>query len=172
VKWKWSLALAAPETFSLTISVCSRMLSENRRIVTKLEMSGRMWTNLRRNYGICSEKMWYLSQSGSFPGQVFNSVIPGHERYTIDREVRHSSVHNEYGYHIILGIKQQKYTNSTLEPNTELLSPFWYLSRQNFTHCSLSPGSTWLQEMVWCIGNDLDFEGAKILQQLRTPLLE
>ncbi|XP_033609943.1 luciferin sulfotransferase isoform X2 [Cryptotermes secundus] len=33
-------------------------------------------------------------------------------------------------------------------------------------------GSTWLQEMVWCIGNDLDLERAKILQHLRTPLLE
>ncbi|PSN58317.1 hypothetical protein C0J52_00106 [Blattella germanica] len=33
-------------------------------------------------------------------------------------------------------------------------------------------GSTWAQEMVWCIGNDLDFEKAKILQPLRTPLLE
>lgn len=26
--------------------------------------------------------------------------------------------------------------------------------------------------MVWCIGNDLDFERAKLIQQLRTPLLE
>nr|CAD7457251.1 unnamed protein product [Timema tahoe] len=33
-------------------------------------------------------------------------------------------------------------------------------------------GSTWAQEMVWLIGNDLDFEGAKQLQQIRTPLLE
>ncbi|GLH08697.1 Sulfotransferase [Gryllus bimaculatus] len=33
-------------------------------------------------------------------------------------------------------------------------------------------GSTWAQEMVWCIGNDLNFEGAKQLQQLRCPLLE
>ncbi|KDR09671.1 hypothetical protein L798_00767, partial [Zootermopsis nevadensis] len=33
-------------------------------------------------------------------------------------------------------------------------------------------GSTWVQEMVWCIGNDLDFEKAKTLQQFRTPLLE
>lgn len=33
-------------------------------------------------------------------------------------------------------------------------------------------GSTWAQEMVWCIGNDLDFEKAKILAQLRTPIVE
>ncbi|KAK6622471.1 hypothetical protein RUM43_012828 [Polyplax serrata] len=33
-------------------------------------------------------------------------------------------------------------------------------------------GSTWAQEMIWCIGNDLDFEKAKLIQQLRTPLLE
>lgn len=26
--------------------------------------------------------------------------------------------------------------------------------------------------MIWCIGNDLDFEKAKLIQQLRTPLLE
>ncbi|EEB17322.1 conserved hypothetical protein [Pediculus humanus corporis] len=33
-------------------------------------------------------------------------------------------------------------------------------------------GSTWAQEMIWCIGNDLDYEKAKQIQQLRTPLLE
>ncbi|XP_063238071.1 luciferin sulfotransferase-like [Bacillus rossius redtenbacheri] len=33
-------------------------------------------------------------------------------------------------------------------------------------------GSTWAQEMVWLIGHDLDFQGAKQLQQIRTPLLE
>ncbi|CAB3381573.1 Hypothetical predicted protein [Cloeon dipterum] len=33
-------------------------------------------------------------------------------------------------------------------------------------------GSTWTQEMVWLIGNDLDFQGAKMLQQLRAPVLE
>lgn len=33
-------------------------------------------------------------------------------------------------------------------------------------------GSTWAQEMVWLLGNNLDFEGAKQLQQLRAPLLE
>lgn len=33
-------------------------------------------------------------------------------------------------------------------------------------------GSTWAQEMVWCIGNDLDFERAKMVQQFRTPLIE
>ncbi|KAF4518308.1 hypothetical protein B566_EDAN005877 [Ephemera danica] len=33
-------------------------------------------------------------------------------------------------------------------------------------------GSTWTQEMVWCIGNDLDFERAQLLQQVRAPVLE
>ncbi|XP_030749751.1 sulfotransferase family cytosolic 1B member 1-like [Sitophilus oryzae] len=34
-------------------------------------------------------------------------------------------------------------------------------------------GSTWCQEIVWLIGNDLDFEKAKtVLQQLRAPLIE
>ncbi|XP_058812239.1 luciferin sulfotransferase [Topomyia yanbarensis] len=33
-------------------------------------------------------------------------------------------------------------------------------------------GSTWAQEMVWLLGNNLDYEGAKNIQQVRTPLLE
>jgi len=33
-------------------------------------------------------------------------------------------------------------------------------------------GSTWTQEMIWLIGNDLDYEGAKQLQPVRAPLLE
>ncbi|CAH0597698.1 unnamed protein product [Chrysodeixis includens] len=33
-------------------------------------------------------------------------------------------------------------------------------------------GSTWAQEMVWLIGHDLDYEGAKSLQQIRCPLVE
>lgn len=33
-------------------------------------------------------------------------------------------------------------------------------------------GSTWAQEMVWLLGNRLDFEGAKQMQQLRSPLIE
>lgn len=33
-------------------------------------------------------------------------------------------------------------------------------------------GSTWVQEMVWCIGNDLDFEAAKTFGHFRNPLLE
>lgn len=33
-------------------------------------------------------------------------------------------------------------------------------------------GSTWAQEMVWLLGNKLDYEGASKLQTLRTPLLE
>lgn len=36
-----------------------------------------------------------------------------------------------------------------------------------------SVGSTWAQEMVWCICNDLDYAKAKsMIGQLRTPLLE
>lgn len=33
-------------------------------------------------------------------------------------------------------------------------------------------GSTWAQEMVWCIANNLDYEGAKVLSQFRAPVLE
>ncbi|XP_047035973.1 luciferin sulfotransferase [Helicoverpa zea] len=33
-------------------------------------------------------------------------------------------------------------------------------------------GSTWAQEMVWLIGHNLDYEGAKSLQQIRCPLVE
>lgn len=33
-------------------------------------------------------------------------------------------------------------------------------------------GSTWAQEMVWLLGNNLDYEGAKHIQTLRSPLLE
>ncbi len=33
-------------------------------------------------------------------------------------------------------------------------------------------GSTWAQEMVWCLVNNLDYEGAKMLSQFRAPLLE
>lgn len=34
-------------------------------------------------------------------------------------------------------------------------------------------GSTWLQEILWLLGNDLDYEHAKnIVQQVRTPTLE
>lgn len=33
-------------------------------------------------------------------------------------------------------------------------------------------GSTWAQEMVWLLGNNLDYEGAKNVQTLRSPLLE
>lgn len=33
-------------------------------------------------------------------------------------------------------------------------------------------GSTWAQEMVWLLGNNLDYEGAKSVQVLRSPLLE
>lgn len=34
-------------------------------------------------------------------------------------------------------------------------------------------GSTWLQEMVWLIANDLDFDKAKgTIQQLRAPMIE
>lgn len=34
-------------------------------------------------------------------------------------------------------------------------------------------GSTWCQEMIWLIGNDLDFETARnTIQQIRAPLIE
>lgn len=33
-------------------------------------------------------------------------------------------------------------------------------------------GSTWAQEMIWLLGNNLDFEGAKQMVQLRSPLIE
>ncbi|XP_013114284.1 luciferin sulfotransferase [Stomoxys calcitrans] len=33
-------------------------------------------------------------------------------------------------------------------------------------------GSTWAQEMIWLLGNHLDFEGAKKMQQIRSPVVE
>ncbi|KAG8316989.1 aryl sulfotransferase activity protein, partial [Homalodisca vitripennis] len=33
-------------------------------------------------------------------------------------------------------------------------------------------GTTWTQEMVWCIANDLDFEGAKLQHGARFPFLD
>lgn len=33
-------------------------------------------------------------------------------------------------------------------------------------------GSTWAQEMIWLLGNRLDFEGAKQMQQIRSPIIE
>lgn len=34
-------------------------------------------------------------------------------------------------------------------------------------------GSTWAQELIWLLGNNLDYEAARNqLQQVRTPLLE
>ncbi|XP_076240817.1 luciferin sulfotransferase [Calliopsis andreniformis] len=33
-------------------------------------------------------------------------------------------------------------------------------------------GTTWTQEMIWCIANDLNFEGAKVLLPARFPFLE
>lgn len=34
-------------------------------------------------------------------------------------------------------------------------------------------GSTWLQEILWLLGNDLDFDKARsIVQQIRNPTLE
>lgn len=36
----------------------------------------------------------------------------------------------------------------------------------------LNQGSTWAQEMIWLLGNNLDFEGAAKVQQMRSPLLE
>ncbi|XP_073814193.1 sulfotransferase 2 [Musca autumnalis] len=33
-------------------------------------------------------------------------------------------------------------------------------------------GSTWAQEMIWLLGNHLDFDGAKQMQQIRSPIVE
>ncbi|XP_043265450.1 luciferin sulfotransferase-like [Colletes gigas] len=33
-------------------------------------------------------------------------------------------------------------------------------------------GTTWTQEMIWCVANDFDFEGAKVLLPERFPFLE
>uniref|UniRef100_A0A1B6JC27 Sulfotransferase domain-containing protein n=1 Tax=Homalodisca liturata TaxID=320908 RepID=A0A1B6JC27_9HEMI len=33
-------------------------------------------------------------------------------------------------------------------------------------------GTNWAQEMIWCIANDLDFEGAKVPMAVRCPFLE
>ncbi|XP_003424762.3 luciferin sulfotransferase-like [Nasonia vitripennis] len=33
-------------------------------------------------------------------------------------------------------------------------------------------GTTWTQEMVWCIANDLDFDGAKVVLSERFPFLD
>lgn len=37
---------------------------------------------------------------------------------------------------------------------------------------SIFIGSTWAQEMIWLLGNNLDYDGAKQLQVARSPLLE
>jgi hypothetical protein len=34
------------------------------------------------------------------------------------------------------------------------------------------PGSTWAQELIWLLGNNLNYDGAKVIQQIRAPLLE
>lgn len=33
-------------------------------------------------------------------------------------------------------------------------------------------GSTWAQEMIWLLGNGLDYDGARQMQQVRCPLME
>lgn len=38
--------------------------------------------------------------------------------------------------------------------------------------CKHFTGTTWTQEMVWCIANDLDYEGAKLRLPERFPFLE
>lgn len=42
----------------------------------------------------------------------------------------------------------------------------------NTNDTTMRSGTTWTQEMIWCIGNDLDFEGAKLLLAERFPFLE
>jgi hypothetical protein len=33
-------------------------------------------------------------------------------------------------------------------------------------------GSTWAQELIWLLGNNLNYAGARVVQQVRAPLLE
>ena len=33
-------------------------------------------------------------------------------------------------------------------------------------------GTTWTQEMVWCVGNDIDYEGARTPINVRCPFFE
>lgn len=51
-----------------------------------------------------------------------------------------------------------------------------FLDISNNSCCCISintqTGSTWAQEMVWLLGNNLDYEAAKQLQVTRSPLLE
>ncbi|XP_054263239.1 luciferin sulfotransferase-like [Macrosteles quadrilineatus] len=47
------------------------------------------------------------------------------------------------------------------------------IREQDVWVCSFpKTGTTWTQEMVWCIANDLDFEGAKVKLPERFPFLE
>lgn len=47
----------------------------------------------------------------------------------------------------------------------------WATKKNKYgTYCVL--GTTWTQEMVWCIAKDLDFEGAKQFLPERFPFLE
>nr|CAD7419302.1 unnamed protein product [Timema cristinae] len=39
-------------------------------------------------------------------------------------------------------------------------------------HSAMSEGTTWTQEMVWCIANDLDFQAAKVPLPERFPFLD
>jgi len=43
-----------------------------------------------------------------------------------------------------------------------------------FKRCllTISTGTTWTQEMSWLIGNDLDYEGAKVILPTRFPYFE
>lgn len=41
-----------------------------------------------------------------------------------------------------------------------------------FFSTKIEIGSTWAQEMVWLLGNNLNYEGAKSMQTLRSPLIE
>ena len=46
-------------------------------------------------------------------------------------------------------------------------------NKSDYFFCSIfNIGSTWAQEMIWLLGNNLDYDGAKKIQLMRTPLLE
>lgn len=55
-----------------------------------------------------------------------------------------------------------------------LYSFFFFFNDEQYFTVSLYcvPGTTWTQEMVWCIAKDLDFEGAKQFLPERFPFLE
>jgi len=49
---------------------------------------------------------------------------------------------------------------------------FSFLILFRLLHLPNLKGTTWTQEMVWLVGNDCNFEGAKTLLRERVPFLE